>query len=128
MEEWLRTRLRGDAAVAAIVEQRSDWGMRPQGDPKPGIALHLISDIPARRMSGQPTWHDARVQVDCWGSTPGQAIRLRRAVASLFEGLRDLVDDKKYRTFVIDADGRTEPDAASIAHRAQVDLRVSYQI
>lgn len=128
MEEWLRAKMLASAGIAAIAGDHVDWGLRPAGDQMPGIELFVISDVPERRMAGNPTWHDARVQANCWGVTPGEAIRLRRAVAAFAEGLRATVDGKKYRVFVIDADGRTEPDAGRIAHRAQVDLRISYQV
>ena len=128
MEEWLRARMLAASSIIALVADRLDWGLRPQGEIKPAIALHLISNPPARRMTGKPTWRDARVQVDVEGNSPGEAIRLRRAVVDFAEGLRDVADGKKYRVFVIDDDTDTKPDAARIAHRAQVDLRISYQV
>ena len=128
MEEWLRAKMLASAGIAAIAGDHVDWGLRPAGDQMPGIGLTVISNPLARRMTGKPTWRDARVQADCWATTPREAIRLCRAIEDQFEGLRETVDGKKYRVFVIDADGKTEPDAARIAHRAQVDLRISYQV
>lgn len=128
MEEWLRAKALATSAIAAIVAGRIDWVTRPQGDTGAAIVLHLISDVPASRMTGPATWHDARVQADCWAANPSAAIQLRRAVVTAFEALRDEANGKKYRTFVIDADGKAERDAAGIDHRAQVDLRISYQV
>jgi len=127
MEEWLRAKALATSAISAIVAGRIDWETRPQGDSGAAIVLHLISDIPAAKMSGPATWHDARVQADCWADSPGAAVLLRRAFVTAFLALRDEADGKKYRTFVIDADGKAERDAAGIDHRAQVDLRISYQ-
>jgi hypothetical protein len=78
-------------------------------------------------MSGFSGWHDARVQADFWADSAGGAVRGRRELVLAAQGLRQTVDSKKYRVFVIDADGHTEGDEGRVAHRARVDLRIHYQ-
>nr|WP_157034194.1 DUF3168 domain-containing protein [Sphingomonas sp. Y57] len=127
MEEWLREQLLAAPGLAALVANRIDWGVRPTGDPYPGVALHLISDVPEIIMSGFSGWHDARVQADCWALSPGQSVLVGRQLVLAAQGIRQTVDGKKYRTFVIDANGHAEDDEGRIAHRTRVDLRVHYQ-
>lgn len=133
MEEWLRAQMLATAGISDIAGNRVDWELRPQGDDAPAIVLHLISAVPELKMTGNPTWSDARVQVDCWAKTPGAAVRLRRAVVALSQGLRDVAAGKKYRVFVIDADSKVEAQKGeasigAIDHRASVDLRVIHQL
>mgnify|MGYP002654589094 FL=1 len=123
MEEALRTLLRGNAAVAALVGSRVDWGMRPQGSGLPAICLTTISDAPVNHSLDGPGVSRARVQVDCFGATYGSAKDTARAVRRLLDtysggiflgvflaGARDLPDD----------------DGVSTIHAVSMDFFVNY--
>jgi hypothetical protein len=127
MEEWLRAKLLATAAVTALSGQRIDWNIRPQGDGYPAVTLQLISAVRPGKMTGVSNWRDARVQIDCWARDVKTATLLRRAIADLTDGLRVTADGKKYRAFVIDESANPDSDAKGVVHRAQLDLRISYQ-
>jgi hypothetical protein len=85
VETDLRTRLLADAAVAALVGTRVDWGLRVQGGPLPALRLTLIPTPRAYTMAGADTTQQYRVQVDCYGETYKAAYDLRAAVVAEME-------------------------------------------
>ena len=83
MEEELRALLLADPAIAGLVEDRIDWGERPQGAPYPAIVMNVIGNIEGHHMNGPDGLFQGRVQLDCYGLTYGAAKALSRAVISL---------------------------------------------
>lgn len=83
MEEELRALLLADAGIAGLVEDRIDWGERPQGARYPAIVLNVITNIEGYHMNGRNGLFEGRVQVDCYGLTYKAAKALSRAVTSL---------------------------------------------
>ena len=80
MEEEFRAILTGAAAVTALVPAaRINWGEHPQGAGLPGIVLTTISGIDGAHMNGPNDLLEARVQVDCYALTYGQAKLVARA-------------------------------------------------
>jgi hypothetical protein len=85
MEEDLRSRLRADQAVAAIAGARVDWGLRPDNNNASAITLTTVSTGAFYTYRGRDRMSSPRVQIDCWGATPGAAVKLARAVEALME-------------------------------------------
>ena len=132
MEEAFRTRLLATVGLTTLVGTRVNWGLRNQGDPLPGIALHVIGDIADLNLSGGSHWNDARVQADVWGATfkaardAGNFLALPVARGGL-HGFRGVLSGIRFRIFVLDRSNTTEPDkTGTILHRSQIDLRIFY--
>lgn len=85
IEEDLRARLLADAGVRAIAGSRVDWGLRPdKGNPN-AITLTAVSTGAFYNYRGRDRMSSPRIQFDCWGARPGDAIRLARALVTLME-------------------------------------------
>lgn len=77
----LITRLRADAAIAAVIGNRAYWGKRKPGDPLPCIVLHKITPGNQYTYDGASQIYGARIQFDCL------AVEMRDALA-LFDALK----------------------------------------
>lgn len=89
MEQHLRSLLLARPEVSAIVGERVDWGLRPQGDPAPAICLTVIFDGPADHSLDSPGITRARVQVDNFAQSYAEAKALASAVRIMLDGYRD---------------------------------------
>ena len=87
MEEALRAYMLADPAVTAACGGRMYWSVRPQGSTYPSCVLTIISRLPERTFAGPAGLAQARVQVDCYGDTYGQAKALYRAVKAVLNNL-----------------------------------------
>lgn len=87
MEEALRALLIGSPAITALVPAPSiNWRRHPQGAPWPGVVLHGINDRDEYLLAAVGDISEARVQIDCWATTYGQAKAISRAVRTLLSG------------------------------------------
>lgn len=93
-EQATRQRLRDDAAVAALVAGRIDWGERPQGSPLPALVLRLTSDSQPQHMKGFIGFRESRVQLLAVADDHATALAIvEAAIAALaqagsFSGVR----------------------------------------
>lgn len=127
MEEALRAKLLATAAITGPVADRVDWGLRPQGDPLPGLTLQTVGGTRGMTLTGADGWRQVRVQVDAWAKTFKQARDLRDACATLFAGLRVTSSTSKLRTFVLDERGDPEGGAQGDPDfRASLDIMVHW--
>lgn len=87
MEEALVTLLRGSAAVTALVPAgQINWRRHPQGQPLPGIVLHLINAAPRYALAAVGDVRDVRVQATCLGTDYAAAKAVARAVSARLSG------------------------------------------
>lgn len=86
MEELIRSLLKGDAGVSALVAGRVNFGTRPQGQALPAIVLNTVSDIEGALIAAPDGLSRARIQVDCYAIDYGPAKLLSRAVKSVLHG------------------------------------------
>ncbi|WP_121062206.1 tail completion protein gp17 [Chachezhania antarctica] len=126
MEEELRTVLMGSAAVTALAIGGVHWVERPQGGALPALVLHLVGGGEGATLAGGDGLEVCRVQVDAWGVTPGEAIRLRRAVTGLLHGyagggFRGIFEDGRR----LDQAGGTNEEQRPF--RASVDLVTNWK-
>lgn len=88
----LRALLLADASVSALVGgARVYAGLVPQGVTSPSVVQNLISEGSDYHMAGSSGLGQARVQVDCWATTPDAAVALANAVMDLLSGYRGTV-------------------------------------
>jgi hypothetical protein len=89
MEEAIIARLLADSGLAAIVGTRVFPGSRPQGSALPAVVMNRISGGPLYADDGEVGLEQARIQIDCWAESYGEAKLLARAVTaclSAFDG------------------------------------------
>ncbi len=85
MQTALRTRLKADGAIAALVGTRIDWGLRPQAKSLPAISLLIVPTPRDYHMGGAQVTQQYRVQCDCWGVTYKSAFDVAEAVIACLE-------------------------------------------
>lgn len=125
MEEQLRAVLLASAPVDALVDGRINWTEHPQGKPYPAIVLHGISDVEETTLDGPAGISDARVQVDCFGYSFGEAKQLSRAVRRLLSGYR--APPLQGVIFLNSRDGRAgEAVGADRIYAVSLDFMVKY--
>lgn len=81
----LITRLRADAAIAAIISNRVYWGKRKPADPLPCIVLHKITPGNQYTYDGASQTYGARIQFDCLAAEMRDALLLFEAVKAEME-------------------------------------------
>ncbi|MEP9401861.1 tail completion protein gp17 [Sphingomonas silueang] len=129
VEEALRALLLSTAPLAALVGRRVDWGLRPQGDPLPGLTLQRISDAPVMNLAGPSGWSRARIQLDAWGRTFKEARDIGDLLAGrggLLVGLRRDVAGIRLRGFVVVRRSGTDSTRTDPIHRDSIDLMLTY--
>lgn len=127
MEEAFRTMLLETAPLAQLVGKRIDWGLRPQGDQLPGIALLRVSGGLTMHFTGPAGWRRDRVQVDVWGRTFKATRDIGDLLADdggLLVGLRRDLPGVRIRTFVVARRGGTDADAVGPVHRDSIDVMI----
>lgn len=85
MEEALRQLLITASGIAA---GRVNWGANPQGAGYPALVLNVISGGEGLHMQGGDGLLRARVQVDCYAASYGEAKTKSRAVIGALHGHR----------------------------------------
>lgn len=79
----IRTRIKDDAAVAAIAGANIYWSARPQGSPYPAVVLTTVFAEEPQHFSGYSSnLKRSAVQIDCYASTQKEAADLRQAVVA----------------------------------------------
>lgn len=73
IEQALVAELLDTAAVTALVSDRIDPGIRPEGSAFPSISLRRISGPVEYTLASQAPRASPRFQIDCWGSTYSSA-------------------------------------------------------
>lgn len=124
MEEALRNLLLSIDGVAHLGREGLNWGVPPQGRPRPHVNLSLINGLPDMHFKGPSGWSEDRVQVDCWADRPGEATGLARAIEAGVSGLRTTFQEIRFRIFVVGRGGGVEDDGGKPIHRARRDLQV----
>lgn len=86
MDQALVTYLRQTTAIAALVGENINWGLRPQASALPALGLSVISRVPVDSDEGKSTLSMSRVQIDCWAATMTGAKALASAVKVALPG------------------------------------------
>lgn len=122
MQVALRSRLKGDAGVSALVGPRVYWGDRPQGSALPAIVLNLISDGRGYLMQGADATQQYRVQIDIYGSTYAAMDAVRGAVVTCLE----LTSGSFQPSFVMRNSDLEESTDTALLYRASMDFKITY--
>lgn len=95
----LVAKLKGMAAVEAIVGTKAFPVKAPQGTVLPYITYQQTADPPANHSTGATSTAECRIQVNCWASTYDGAVSLAAAVRgneaeSAPTGISGWIDDE----------------------------------
>lgn len=125
MEEDLRARLTGDAAIAAVVKRASiAWGDRPQASALPGITLDTISDARPQHMEGFQDLRGTQVQADVWSDDKLQARDIREMVIAAVAPVATVGATRFDRSFVDRMESSFEATETGIIYRERIDFTV----
>lgn len=86
MEESLTAYLLAFSGLTAIVGNRIQWAVRPQGSTLPQVVLHKIDGTPFYDDTGESQLFSARVQMDCWGRTYAESKNTARQIMARLSG------------------------------------------
>lgn len=86
MEQELRALLL--ARLPGMTADRLNWGEHPQASAGPYVVLYLVSWNMGHTQQGPDGLEQARVQIDCYADTFGDARGLARQVMTLLDGYR----------------------------------------
>jgi len=86
MDQALTDYLRNTTAIAALVGERIDWALRPQGSALPALGLTVVSRVPVDSDEGDSGLSTARVQADCWAASMTEAKALAKALRLTLSG------------------------------------------
>ena len=104
MEEAVISLLLDDAGVAALVSTRVYPGSRVQGSALPAVVINRVSGAPVYTDDGESGLSQARLQVDCWGTTYSSAKGVARAVKAVLSAYNGAVDDAVFQNVLLDAE------------------------
>ena len=121
METALRSRLKDNAAVAAITGQ-IHWSVRPQGTALPAIVLTGVADDRSQHFTGLAGYRSTRVQIDCYAATKAQAVALREAVIAALVPAEVKGGVTFLRSFVNTVLDRGDQTETGFVHRELIDL------
>jgi len=127
MDEALRDLLLQHAPIAAVVQRRVDWGVRPQSDSLPAIVIERTIGIPQMNLNGSAGWSRDRIQIECWGRTYKAAKDLALIMggkAGLLVGYRGDHLGVRLRTIVLGRRSDTDIDSVGVVHRTSLDVLV----
>lgn len=124
METALRTRLKDDAGVSAIVGTRIDWDERPQRSAYPAVVLEMAVDNRTQHMAGFDTFRSTRIQINCLAQTAAQKITLREAVIAAIAPPATTGGVEFLRAQDITVIPRNENTDAGFVHRDLIDLKI----
>lgn len=104
MEEDIRTRLLATSGVTTLVSQRIYCGSRPQGGTLPDIIINRVSGAPVYTDDGESGLAEARIEIDCWGTTYGAAKNVARAVIASLSAFFGTVGSTTFQYILLDAE------------------------
>ena len=127
MEEAITAILLEAAAVAALVDDRVNWGERP-GQDMPAITLHRISGARDATMAGRSGLVSSTVQLDVWGRTYRDSKLLARAVIAALPQTRAVAAGITVQGVFINSESDSfEGDDPLPLFRTRIDLSVWHQ-
>ena len=130
MEEDIRTRLLATSGVTALVGQRVYCGSRPQGAVLPDVIINRISGAPIYTDDGESGLAEARLEIECWGTTYASAKNVARAVIASLSAFFGTVGDTTFQYILLDAERDLREGGANSSEylfRTQLDFNCWFE-
>jgi hypothetical protein len=94
IEQGLALLVQGNAGVAAIAAAGGGFlDTLPKDFPLPSWSYSIVSDPVDYELSGPVSLGSTRIQIDCYGATGADAIRLAKAIDTVLNGYRGKMTD-----------------------------------
>jgi len=128
----LRSFILTDVSIAAAVGTRIYSDHLPQNATLPAITYQVISEIANENLTSSDELDEARVQIDCYGSTRSAANSLQQDVRNLLMAYRGKPGDLYFKT-ITQATGQQyltdRPESGTDHHRyiTSQDFSVFYE-
>lgn len=126
MQGAFRSRLIDNAGVSALVGQRVYWVERPQSSTLPAITLQIISEDRPQHMKGFTGLDWARVQIDAWALSYGEAKGIVEAVIAAIAPAATGNGVRFTRSFVDGVRDLTERVDTKTIFRTTIDLMIHH--
>lgn len=122
MEEDFRAALLDWTGLAAIVDDRVDWGLR---NGVPAVRLQVAGKSPFYTFSGRDGLTPYIVQADCFGRDFGEA----KLVARQVEACADALARPTFQgSFIVgERDDEDTDGADQVLHRTSLDIRILHR-
>ena len=104
VDDAIYSRLSGNSAVRAIVDDRIYPDRTPQDTALPKIVFTTISQGRAPNTSGASGVTNPRIQIDCWADSNAGAFALADAVRLALDGYRGTVASVVIRSCFLDSE------------------------
>lgn len=117
--------------LTALVSGRIWPVSRPQNSALPGVTVTRISGAPSYADDGETGLLDARIQIDCWGSSYATVAAVADAVTAHLSAMADVTQGGTIFVLIMIDDRRdmreSGTDQAEYIYRTLVDLAVVYK-
>lgn len=97
MQTKLANLLLAHAPLAALVGNRVQWDVLPQGQPQGSIAMSIISSITDYHMAGASGFVQNRVQFDCRDGSAAKARAIAEALNARLSGFKGVFEGYQFQ-------------------------------
>lgn len=104
MEEAVRTRLLASSGVTDLVSTRIRCGSLVQGETLPAVIINRVTGAPVYTDDGESGLAQARLEINCWGSTYGSAKTLARAVIAALSAYNGTSGSTTFQNTLLDSE------------------------
>lgn len=126
MEEALVAYLLAYAPLTALVGQRINYTVTPQGRAEPRVVLTVVSSLPEYADDGEADLTATRVQVDCFAPSNADALAASRLVFARLSAISAVIGGVDFQTIekVAEAHSFEEPPDGVRLHRVRQDYMI----
>lgn len=122
-------KLLATAGVTALVAQRIRTTQADETDTLPYVLLFIVSDGSEYHMAGEAGLARCRLQVDCWGASPLEALDVSEAVRAALSGFRGLAGTVQIRRcHRIDRNGPELFGPVNASQKGKYRVRMDFSI
>src|SRR5690606_3548868 len=97
MQTKLANLLLVHAPLAALVGNRVQWDVLPQGTPQGSISMTVVSGVPDYHMGGPSGLVFARIQFDCRDGSAAKARAIANALSDRLSGFRGVFEGFRFQ-------------------------------
>lgn len=130
MEEDIRTRLLATSGVTALVSSRVYCGSRPQGGVVPDVIINRISGAPIYTDDGESGLAEARLEIECFGTTYASAKNAARAVIASLSAFFGTVGVTTFQYILLDSERDFRESGGNVPEylfRTQLDFIIWHE-
>jgi hypothetical protein len=93
IEQGLVALVTASAPVVALAPEGGFLAQLPENQPLPSWTFSFVTEAPLYTLQGREPLTMRRLQIDCYGATPAEAIALAAAINRVLDGYRGTLAD-----------------------------------